>query len=289
MNTITGSLNQGLTARDLQMQRPVQKENASSQGAQIGDVYQKSNKDELTGGWKALDSFAKTLGGGFCMMSGGIGGFAAGGALLATGNMVTGLTTGTLSSGAVASAGLYGGLAGALFFGAIGAFGGYKLAHTAVKAAHKIFTSANKAETAAKGYIDGDSKLTSFPSYAPGTEPRITPKEKCMLDSIKKEEFKKGLFDDDGTKSFASIAAGGMGGLVAGAFTMNPLVGIVAGLGVAAGLWAGISIPQGIGRARDAKEVWGRAFTESNQANSVELVSRKYPDLGYRMGMTAAA
>lgn len=97
----------------------------------------KAKAQSLSGPWKAASGFSKSLFAGFGTGSGAVGGFAIGGAIGATGNILNGLFTHSLTMTAATGAGLTGGIVGAVIFGACGMIGGYQFGSVLVKGIHK--------------------------------------------------------------------------------------------------------------------------------------------------------
>lgn len=95
---------------------------------------------KMTGLWKVAGNASKTLFTGFGFGSGLVGGFAIGGAIATTGNVIQALFRQSLTMAGATSAGLTGGIIGAAIFGISGALGGYQFGHAIVKGAHKLYT-----------------------------------------------------------------------------------------------------------------------------------------------------
>ncbi|MDQ7824350.1 MAG: hypothetical protein RDV48_16225 [Candidatus Eremiobacteraeota bacterium] len=103
------------------------------------DSFKKAEKSTHDKVWKGIKGFSKTLFAGFGMGSGAVGGFTIGGAIAATGNIISGLFTHSLTMAAASSAGITGGVIGAVVFGACGMMGGYQFGDVAAGAAHKAY------------------------------------------------------------------------------------------------------------------------------------------------------
>lgn len=101
------------------------------------DTFKKGGEEKLTGIWKAADAFGKTLGAGFGLSSGAAGGFVIGGAVAASGSLISGLLNHTAALSSAGAAGLTGGIVGAVVFGACGMLGGYNISSIAVHGLHK--------------------------------------------------------------------------------------------------------------------------------------------------------
>jgi hypothetical protein len=97
---------------------------------------------QLTGSmskpWKAAKGASKTLFAGFGLGSGAVGGFAVGGAIGTTGNVIQSLFHHSLTMAGATGAGLTGGIIGGVVFGACGMLGGYQFGEKIVDAAHWI-------------------------------------------------------------------------------------------------------------------------------------------------------
>jgi|GEM_PF-1723656 len=89
--------------------------------------------------WKGVKGFGKTLGAGFGLGSGAAGGFAIGGTVAATGFSLASLFSHSFTLAGAGSAGLVGGVAGAVVFGACGMLGGYQIGDKVVEGAHKLY------------------------------------------------------------------------------------------------------------------------------------------------------
>lgn len=96
-----------------------------------------ANKDKLTGIWKGANAASKSLFAGFGFGSGAVGGFAIGGAIGTTGNVISSLFQHSLTMAGATGAGLTGGIIGGVIFGLCGMIGGYQFGSLPVKLAHK--------------------------------------------------------------------------------------------------------------------------------------------------------
>jgi hypothetical protein len=88
--------------------------------------------------WKAAQGASKTLFAGFGLGSGAVGGFAVGGAIGTTGNVIQSLFHHSLTMAGATGAGLTGGIIGAVVFGACGTMGGFQFGEKIVDFAHWV-------------------------------------------------------------------------------------------------------------------------------------------------------
>ena len=124
------------------VQQTPAKEEKEAPAAVQNDSFHKTpvaKPGKLTGLWKAASGASKTLFAGFGLGSGAMGGFAIGGAVASTGNLLSGLFTHSLTMAGVTSAGLTGGIVGGVLFGVCGMLGGYGFGNAIIKGAHKIY------------------------------------------------------------------------------------------------------------------------------------------------------
>jgi len=89
--------------------------------------------------WKGVKGFGKTLGAGFGLGSGAAGGFAVGGTVAAAGFSLSSLFSHSFTLAGAGSAGLTGGIVGAVVFGACGMMGGYQIGDKVIEGAHKLY------------------------------------------------------------------------------------------------------------------------------------------------------